>query len=104
MAHQPVTNHREQWLPCRRGIGRRQQVNKAKHAGDLWRTLPSGLSTAVLMTLFPTLRNMGRRWHRVLVELQQQRSDPVYQRISAQKRGCRISERSVRRTAEERRQ
>jgi len=65
-------------------MGRRQQVDEAKHARALRRTLPSSKSTAILVALFPTLRGMGqRRWHRVLVELQQQRSDPVQQRVSA---------------------
>jgi hypothetical protein len=53
-------------------VGRRQQVDEAKHAGDLRRTLPSSQSTAALVALFPMLRTMRQRlWHRVLVELQQ---------------------------------
>ena len=51
------------------------------------------------MTLFPTLRGLGRRWHRVLIELLQQRSNPVEQRVSAQECGCRIVERCIGRTA-----
>ena len=95
MADQPVTYHLRQRLPSRSGMGWRQQADEAEHAGDLRRTLPSSTSTAVLVALFPTLGDMGRRcWHRVLVELQQQRSDPGYQCISAQERGCLIGERS----------
>src|SRR6266436_1522119 len=101
MADQPVTNYLGQRLPSRRGMGWRQQVDEAQHARDLSRTLPSSTSTAVLVALFPTLRCMGRRrWHRVLVELQQQRSDPVEQRVSAQERGGLIGERGMGRTAE----
>jgi hypothetical protein len=60
---------------------------------------------AVLVALFSMLRGMRqRRCHRGLVELLQQRSDPVQQRVSAQERGCLIGERSMGRTAEERRQ
>ena len=105
MVDQPVTYHFGQRLPSCRDMGRCQQANKAEHAGNLRRTLPSSTSTAVLVALFQTLGDMGRgRWHRVLVELQQQRSDPGYQRISAQKRGCLISKRGMGRTAEETRQ
>jgi len=86
-------------------MGRHQQIDEAEHAGNLRRALPSSQSTAVLMALFPTLRGMGRRrQHMVLVKLLQQRSDPVQQRVSAQERGCLISQRSMGRTAEERRQ
>jgi hypothetical protein len=59
-------------------MGWRQQIDEAKHADDLRCTLPSSKSTAVLVALFSMRRGMRRRrWHRRLVELQQQRSDPV---------------------------
>jgi hypothetical protein len=75
-----------------------------QHTGDLRRTLPSGPSTAILVPLFPKLRSMGRLcWHRVLVKLWQQRSDPLEQRISAQENGRRIGEHGMGRTVEKRR-
>src|SRR5438309_12110477 len=103
MADQPVTYHLGQRLPCRRSMGRRQQVNEAQHAGDLRRTRPASTSLAVLAALFPTLRGLGqRRWHRGLTELQQQRSDSVQQRVSTQERGGFVGARSLGRMAEKR--
>jgi hypothetical protein len=51
--------------------------------------------------LFPALGDMGRRWHCVLVELPQQRSDPVQQRLRPG--AATIGECSIGRTAKERR-
>jgi len=95
MADQPATNHLGQRLSCHRRMGRREQIDEAQHVGDLRRPRPSRTSLAVLVALLPMRGDLGRRWHRVLVEQQQQRSDPVQQRGSAQERGCLLGERGM---------
>src|SRR5262249_51519570 len=101
IVYEPITDHLRQVRRARTSMGLCQQVDEAEHAGDVRRTRPSRGRTAVLMTLFPTLGDVGRRWGYVLIELPQQYSDAVQQRAATQERRCLIGERAVCRTGEE---